>query len=302
MLSILQQYVERFERLRGGTGLTNVYDIFQRQIERRGKRFGHTIIFLFLFFLWFPLFIVTLYSFADSILGFPPELFTLDWYFTFFNTGRAIDATITSFMISGIAVPVAVLFSIFGAYAIERYTFRGRGLFALLLILPIIVPLVVTGTALMLWLSYIGLGSGFWSVVIAHIVRCIPFATLVILPSFITFDKQLEEVSLDLGANEVQTFYKVTIPNVLPGIVAGFFLAFAISFNEFVYTLFTRDTPTETLPIFIWNEIFHQATPLINVISVLFILIAIIAVALGVAVTSVERIATRGRTEVQEDK
>jgi spermidine/putrescine transport system permease protein len=136
----------------------------------------------------------------------------------------------------------------------------------------------------------LGGSGGFIEVVIGHVVRILPFAALIILPSFLSFDKTLEEASKDLGANSLQTLWQVTLPNVFPGIAAGGLLAFTISFNEFVVTHFVRGSGMETLPVYLWGRIEHAMSPKINVISVVFLAFAVITVLLAVAITDVERI------------
>jgi spermidine/putrescine transport system permease protein len=265
----------------------------ERWTEANAKRIMQILLVAVVLFLWVPLFVVSIMSFSDSgILAFPPDELTVDWYRAVLTDSTAREATMTSIRVSLIAVPSSVVLSTLAAYGLTQYEFRAKSAFNLLLILPIVVPLVVTAAALLTFLNDIGIGSGFTSVVIAHIVRATPFAALVIIPSFLNFDQSLEEASKDLGATELQTFVYVTLPNVLPGIIAGTMLAFAISFNEFVYTLFVRDTATQTLPIYIWNEIQFGASPEVNVISVLFILVSLLAVVLAIVFTRVERLVT----------
>jgi len=269
---------------------------FERVVERYGTHAGYLLITVVLVFLWAPIGVLVLMSFADqSSLTFPPDGFTLEWYVVFLQNDGARAAFSTSLQISFIATPVAVVIATLIAYAADRYTFLGKNTIQLLAALPIIVPLVVVGVALSLFFGSVGLGSGFWSVVLSHVIRIIPFAFLIIMPTFIQFDTTLEEAAKDLGANEFGTFRQVTLPNIMPGIVAGAVLAFTISFNEFVYTWFVKDTATQTLPTFIWEEIAWSATPEVNVISVVFLGVAVLSVAVAVALTNVRRITRRGR-------
>lgn len=272
-----------------------LFRAIERGVETHATKIMWAILAIVLLFLWVPLFVVTLMSFSDSgILAFPPNKFTIDWYSSVLTDSAAREATMTSIRVSLIAVPIAVVLSTLAAYGLTKYEFQGKDGVTLLLILPIVVPLVVTAAALLTFLNDVGVGSGFTSIVIAHVVRATPFAALVIIPSFLNFDQTLEEASKDLGATEIQTFVYVTLPNVLPGIIAGTLLAFAISFNEFVYTLFVRDTATQTLPIYIWNQIQFGASPEVNVISVLFIIVSLLAVVLAIVFTRVERLVTAG--------
>lgn len=275
--------------------LNSVLMPIERVVERFGSYLGLLVVGIMLVFLWAPIGVLVLMSFADqSVLSFPPSGFTIDWYYAFLDNQRARSAFMTSLQISFIATPVAVVISILLAYTVDRYVFPGKNAVQLLAALPIVVPLVVVGVALSLFFGTVGIGSGFWSVVIAHIVRIIPFAFLIILPTFAQFDRTLEEAAKDLGADEIATFRQVTLPNILPGIVAGSALAFVISFNEFVYTWFVKDTATETLPTFIWEQISWEVTPEVNVVSVVFLMVAISSVLIAVLLTNVRRVAERG--------
>lgn len=272
---------------------SSVFNRFERFVHTYGRGLGYATIFLLMVFLWTPIFVLILMSFAEhEVLTFPPQNFTTDWYFVFLNNDQAISAVFTSLKVSLVATPIAVILALLISYSADRYQFAGKNSLQLLATLPIVVPLVVVGVALAIFLGVINFPSGYWSVVIAHVIRILPFATLIILPTFIAFDQRLEEASQDLGADELQTFLRVTLPNIFPGIIAGGLLAFTISFNEFVYTYFVKDTITNTLPTYLWDELRQQATPEVNVISVVFIIVAVTMVLLAITLTHVERIAT----------
>ncbi|QLG29381.1 ABC transporter permease [Halorarum halophilum] len=252
------------------------------------------VIALVIAFLWVPIAVLVFMSFADGgVLSFPPDKLTLRWYRVFLSNDAALDAIVTTLTISVPATVVSVVLSTMIAYAVNRYVFPGRSWLQLLATLPIIVPLVVTGVAMVLFFKgTLGLPD-YISVVIAHVIRTIPFATLVILPTFLTFDRRLEEASKDLGADELRTFWQVTLPNIFPGIVAGGLLAFTLSFNEFVYTYFVKGSGDPTLPVYIWNQIRYNVTPEVNVISVVFLLVAVSMVLVAVSLTRVELLARR---------
>ncbi len=266
----------------------------ERFIDRRGRLLGLTVMWIVIALLWIPIGIVTLMSFAaDRALAFPPDELTLQWYGEFIQNDAAIGAVVTSLQVSAIATVLTVILSTILAYAIAKYDFPGKNALQLIVTLPIIVPLVVVGVALVLFFGTINIGTGFWSVVIAHVIRTIPFAALIIIPTMFRFDESLEEAAKDLGADEIDAFLNVRLPNILPGVVAGGLLAFTISFNEFVYTYFVRDTGTETLPIYLWNQIRFEASPEVNVISVVFLLVAIGMIMLAIAITNIQRVTMR---------
>ncbi|WP_246308076.1 ABC transporter permease [Halorarum salinum] len=266
----------------------------ERAVQTHAARMAAAVVVLVMAFLWVPIAVLVFMSFAaGGVLSFPPDELTLRWYRVFLSNDAAIDAIVTTLTISIPATAISVVLSTMIAYAVDRYVFRGRDWLQLLATLPIIVPLVVTGVAMVLFFNgTLGLPD-YVSVVIAHVIRTIPFATLVILPTFLTFDRGLEEASKDLGADELRTFRQVTLPNVFPGVVAGGLLAFTLSFNEFVYTYFVKGSGDPTLPVYIWNQIRYDVTPEVNVISVVFLLVAVSMVLVAVWLTRVDLLAKR---------
>lgn len=271
----------------------------ERFVHGHAARMARAVIALVFAFLWLPIGVLVFMSFAEGgVLSFPPQGLTLDWYVRFLNNDTAIASIVTTLKVSVVATAVTVTFSTLIAYAVDRFVFPGKRGLQLLFTLPIVVPLVVTGVALVLFFgafrSFLGVVfPSYWAVVIAHVIRTVPFATLVILPTFLSFDEGLEEASKDLGADELRTFTQVTLPNVFPGIVAGGLLAFTLSFNEFVFTYFVKGSGTTTLPVYIWNQIRYNVTPEVNVISVVFLLVAVSLVLVAVSLTRVELLAKR---------
>lgn len=266
----------------------------ERFVHSYGSVLGRAIMVLVLITLWAPIALVAFMSFAEGgVLTFPPDGLTTRWYRGFLGNSSAIQSIILTLQISLIVTPITVALATVFSYGISRYEFRGKGLTQLAISLPLIVPLVVTGIALTMFFGLLDLGSGYFAVVVSHVIRTLPFATLIILPTFMSFDTRLEEASQDLGATEIETFFKVTLPNTFPGLIAGGLLAFTISFNEFVYTYFVAGTGTETMPLYLWSQIQFSATPEVNVLSVIFLLIAIATVLIAVLFTNVERITTQ---------
>jgi spermidine/putrescine transport system permease protein len=263
-----------------------------RLVEEYGKRLGQLTLGVLIFYLWAPIAVIVIQSFAEEgVFSFPPEQLSLRWYQVFLQDQSAHDALLTSVKV---AIPVTIItvgIAILLSLAITRYKFRGRQSLQIISVLPMIVPLVVTGVALVLFFGLIGLQLGFQSIFVAHVVRTLPFASLIILASLLSFDRTLEEASKDLGADELRTFRKVTLPNLLPGIIAAALITFTLSFNEFVYTFFVRSSTTATLPTFLWGTIRHNVTPEVNVIGIIFLLVAIVMILLAVSISHINRIA-----------
>jgi spermidine/putrescine transport system permease protein len=275
-------------------GRRTISGAIERFVHSHAGRLAGVVMIAVLAFLWLPIGVLVFMSFADGgVLSFPPDQLTLRWYGVFLENEAARSAIVTTLTISVPSTIITVTLATMTAYAVDRYGFRGRGTLQLLSTLPIVVPLVVTGVALVLFLDgTLGLPD-YLSVVLAHVIRTIPFATLVILPTFVRFDRGLEEASKDLGADELATFRQVTLPNVFPGVVAGGLLAFTLSFNEFVYTYFVKGSGDPTLPVYIWNQIRYNVTPEVNVISVVFLAVAVTLVLVAVSLTRVELLTER---------
>lgn len=271
----------------------DVVDRVERFAHDHARRLGTVVVVILMAYLWIPIFVVTFMSFAErAVLTFPPSSLTLDWYVRLFQDGAAIKAMITSLKVSVVVTPLTVVIATLVAYAFDRYAFRGKGALQLFVTLPLIIPLVVVGIALTMFFGIIKVGSGYWPVVIGHTIEALPFATLIILPTLFGFDENLEEASMDLGANELETFVQVTLPNIYTGIFAGGLMAFTISFNEFVVTYFVKSTTTNTLPTWMWSALRQQATPKVNAASVLFLAIAVLLILVTLSLTNVERLAT----------
>ncbi len=275
-------------------GRRTIAGAIERFVHAHAARLAGVVTIAVLAFLWLPIGVLVFMSFADGgVLSFPPDQLTLRWYRVFLENEAARGAIVTTLTISIPSTILTVTLATMTAYAVDRYGFRGRGILQLLSTLPIVVPLVVTGVALVLFVDgTLGLPD-YLSVVLAHVIRTIPFATLVILPTFVRFDRRLEEASKDLGADELATFRQVTLPNVFPGVVAGGLLAFTLSFNEFVYTYFVKGSGDPTLPVYIWNQIRYNVTPEVNVISVVFLVVAVTLVLVAVSLTRVELLTER---------
>lgn len=275
------------------TGDGGLYKWLERFVYVRGRTIGRSGMVLVLAYLWIPMVVLVTMSFAQDIFTFPPTDPTLKWYVTFLNNDQAIGSIVTSLQIALPVTLVSVFLGILVALAVDRYDFVGEDYLQILTTLPLIVPLVIVGVALVLFFGTLNVQRGYWTVFMAHVVRTIPFAALVIIPTIISFDDTLEEASMDLGSTEVQTFRKVTLPNIMPGIIASSLLVFTISFNEFVYTFFVKGPGTTTLPTYIWSRVRFGLTPEVNVISTVFIVVAGGLILLAAYLTQVDKITGR---------
>lgn len=237
---------------------------------------------LFLVVLYVPVLFLPLFSFNDSIyVKFPLEGFTLQWYRELMERDAVWAALMNSVNVGITVSIVATGMGIFAAKAITRYRFRGKGPIVIFIMLPLVVPLIIFGVALLVLLSSLGVPLSLYTVTLGHLILCIPFSTAVLIPRFEGFDASIEEASADLGENAWWTFWRVTFPMILPGVVASLLLCFTVSFDEFIMAFFLSGTDP-TLPMYIWGQLrFPQEFPSILALSSMIIAASFVIVFVG---------------------
>jgi spermidine/putrescine transport system permease protein len=231
---------------------------------------------LALVYLFLPIAIVILFSFNN-----PAGRFNYTWQgFTFKNWTHPLDypglsgALKISIEIAVLSSLVATAFGTLIALALVRYSFRGRGLTNLLIFMPMTTPEVVMGASLLALFVGRGVVLGFLTIFIAHVMFNISYVVVTVKARLVGFDRHLEEAAMDLGANEWTTFQKVTLPLIMPGIMAAGLLAFALSVDDFVITYFNAGSTT-TFPLFVWGAARVALPPQINVIGTAIFVVAV---------------------------
>jgi putative spermidine/putrescine transport system permease protein len=235
-----------------------------------------------LLFLYAPLVIVVLNSFNTShVFAFPPTGYTLEWWRRAAHSDAAITALWTSVRAGVGAMLIALVLGSMAAFAVQRYRFFGRSTISFLVILPIALPGIVTGIALNAALStVIGENNfGLITVIIGHATFCIVIVFNNVQARLRRMGGSLEEASGDLGATGWQTFRFVTLPGVRGALVAGALLAFGLSFDEIVVTNFTSSPDVQTLPLWIFGNLFRpNQAPVVNVVAAVLIVVAVVPV------------------------
>ncbi len=221
----------------------------------RGRRWRGSYALFYLAFLYVPVLLLPLFSFNDSIyVAFPMKGFTLEWYRSLLDNAPLHQALANSLKVAAGASIVATTIAVFAAKSFTRYRYRGRPLTIGMVMLPMVMPEIILGIALLVLLNWVGIALGLHTVAVGHVLICLPFAVAVLMSRLEGFDRSYEEASLDLGENAWMTFWRVTFPLILPGIVASLLLTFTISFDEFLLAFFLTSTET-TLPVFIWSQL-----------------------------------------------
>ena len=238
---------------------------------------------LALVYLMFPIAIILLFSFNHprGKFNFIWHGFSLDaWKHPFAVEGLG-DAMKASLEIAALSTIGATVLGTLMALALVRYEFRGRGPTNLFIFLPLATPEVVLGAALLSMFLSFGVGTGFITILIAHIMFNVSFVVVTVRSRLIGFDRSLEEAAQDLGANSFQTFMRVTLPLIMPGVLAAALLAFALSIDDFVITNFNAGS-TVTFPLFIWGAARVAVPPQINVIAAMIFLVTVAAMLITV--------------------
>jgi spermidine/putrescine transport system permease protein len=231
-------------------------------------------------FLYAPIVIVVIYSFNAARFGAAWAGFTTKWYGTLWQNSLALSAAKNTLLLAGFSTAISTTLGTMLGYGMSRFRFPGKALFARVLYVPVFIPDIVLATALMLFYAlmrnWLGLFElGLTTMVLAHVTFQIPFVAIITRARLAGMDPALEEAARDLGANAWQTFMHVTLPLLMPGVIAAALLAFTLSLDDFVVSFFTSGPGATTLPILIYSSVKRGITPDINALSTLILLTAI---------------------------
>ncbi len=263
---------------------------------RRGATwFNATSVALGFAFLYLPILLLVIYSFNESKLVTVWTGFSFRWYGELLNDQAMLDAAWVTLRVAFLSATIATILGTLGAITLVRFgRFLGRTLFSGMIYAPLVMPDVITGLSLLLLFVSLDLDRGFWTVILAHVTLTMCFVAVVVQSRLVTFDRSLEEAALDLGATPTRTFFVITLPLIMPGVVAGWMLAFTLSLDDLVIASFTTGPGATTLPMKIFSQVKFGVTPEVNAISTILIII----VATGVIIASL----ITKRREVERQK
>src|SRR5690349_3253184 len=229
-------------------------------------------------FLYLPLIIVIVYSFNDSRLNAEWVGFTLDWYRKLAQNNEMLIAAGNSLMIALAASLVSTVLGTMAGIAMYRYRTR---LLPILVLTPIAIPEILMGVSLLIFFVMLNFTLGLLSVALAHIAFCIGFVAIVVRARLAGMDESLTEAARDCGASPVQAFRYITLPLIMPGVIAGALMAFTLSIDDFVITFFTAGAGTVTLPLQIYSMIKIAVTPEVNAVSTLLMLLTLMLIVIA---------------------
>jgi spermidine/putrescine transport system permease protein len=231
-------------------------------------------------FLYLPILTLVVYSFnGDGVAAFPPQHWTFRWYSELFADEALWATVLNSLLVAAAAVAIALLFGVPAALALDRANFPGKQIFRRLVLLPLILPGIITGLSLLTLFASAGLQLSLVTVAIGHGTALISVAVTEVYAGLAKFNRSLEEASRDLGASEWYTFRRVTLPSIKLPLIAAALLIFTLSLDEIAVTFFLTGREN-TLPFEIWSRLRRGMTPEINAVSTLIFAFSVVTIIL----------------------
>lgn len=285
------------------------FPVYPRQQVRLRTRIGNWLLgtnaALVFGFLYLPVIILIIFSFNDTRSVAVLTGFSTQWYVRLAQNAELLDAARNSLVVGVITTIVATLIGTLTALAMERYRFRLRTAFDANLYLPIVIPEIVMGISLLLFFHQalfpflqnvfgIRATTGLHTITLSHIAFDIPFVYVIVRARLADFDRTLEEAAADLGADEWQTFKRITLPLLMPGIIGGALMAFTLSLDDYLITVFTKGVREQTMPLYIYSLVRRGVTPEINALSTALLVGSIGLVGLSLTAQSGGPVYTRG--------
>lgn len=252
-------------------------------IENKFLRLLFTVLIIFILtFILLPILTIGMMSFNGSrSLSFPiPEL-TLQWYQNYFNSDIWLSATMYSFQIGFFTACLTTVLGTLAAYALVRGKFKGKHITYILLVTPLIVPPMVLAIALYFFFVELGMIGSIIPIVVGHSIMTLPLFLVTVSSSLQGINENLERASLSLGASRVGTFFRITFPLILPGIISGALFSFLLSFDELLIPMFLGGVNITTLPTQIWGSLTYQVDPTVSAVSSLIIIVMVVLILTG---------------------
>ena len=245
-------------------------------------RFWTILVYIFMFL---PVAVVVLLSFNSSEFGaFPMSGLSFRWFVELAGNEAILRAFRTSMILGALTALISTTIGVLASLALIRYKVPGQNLISTILIAPILVPEVVLGVALLLFLNALSINKSFALLLAGHVIFTLPFVILVVQARLVSIRRDVEEAAMSLGANPVQTFFSITLPLLLPAVLAGGLFAFTISFDDITGTLFWKPGGVETVPTQIFAMLRNSISPEINALGTVMIALTVGLPLLGLAI------------------
>ncbi len=252
------------------------------------KKFSFSLLYLIVVTIltYLPIIVVVVFSFNDSKLPVAWKGFTLKWYEQLFKDAALMEALKNSLVLGLFSVLIAAVIGTLGALGMTRVHFKTKGMMEYLSTIPIMVPEIILGMVFLAFFSLLHLPFGMVTLVIAHVSFCIPYIFMMVKARLVGIDKSLEEAARDLGATPVRTFFDITLPLIMPAVLSGCILAFAMSFDDVVISIFVNGPKLSTMAIKVYTQLKTGVTPEVNALCTMILLVVVLVMAISTLLRS----------------
>ena len=244
--------------------------------KRAGRRWGNVFAVAVFVFIYIPIAMMVLFSFNDQRTNYYWNGFTLEWYKFLFTQSDLWGYLVVSLIVAVASVILSLAVGVLGAMGLMRFEFKLKKLINNSLYIPIVIPEVVLGISLLMLFEVAHFPLGYWSMILAHTTFCIPFVVIIMRGRMAGMDMSVEEASMDLGANRIVTFFRITLPLLVPGILSSAFMSFTLSIDDVIITNFVTGPYATTLPIKILSMVKVGLKPEVNAMTTIMIVVLIL--------------------------
>lgn len=242
---------------------------------KKNSKFSGFYLGLIFFLMYLPIAVVVIFSFNESKLSVAFTGFSLKWYDALFHNHAIMEALKNSLILGVASCFTAGIIGTLGAVGLFRVHWRSKGILEYISILPLMIPEIILGMVLMAFFYMLGIPFGMLTLLIGHTVFCVPYILMEVKARLVGMDPSLEEAARDLGAGSFQAFWDITLPLVMPAVVSGSLLAFAMSMDDVVISIFVNGPRLSTLPIKVYTQMKTGVTPEINALCTLMLVITL---------------------------
>ena len=257
--------------------------------KRMGKRLGNLYAIIVFAFIYLPIVIMVIFSFNDQRNNYYWNGFTLEWYEYLFTQSDLLQYLINSLIVAIVATAISLVIGVLGAMGLMRFEFKLKQTINNSLYIPIVIPEVVLGISLLMLYETANFPLGMMSMILAHATFCIPFVVIIMRGRMSGMDMSVEEASQDLGANRITTFFRVTLPMLIPGILSSAFMSFTLSIDDVIISNFVSGPYSTTLPVKILSMVKVGLKPEVNALTSIMVLVLILGIIVNYVVQALMR-------------
>lgn len=243
---------------------------------KRRRLFPSVYMGLLLLLVYLPIAVVVIYSFNESRISAVWEGFSLRWYRELFRDASMLEAMVNSLVLATASSLAAGAIGTLGAVGLQKVRLRGKGVVEYVATLPLMIPEIILGIALLLFFSLLGLPFGMTTLIIAHTTFCVPYVLLMVKARLVGMDPSLAEAARDLGAGPGRVLWDITLPLILPAVLSGMMLSFAMSLDDVIISVFVTGVNTNTLPLKIYTQLKTGVTPKVNALCTLMFAVTLL--------------------------